>query len=148
MSTFDNVPYVRLIAGSAAADVNVGFLSHTSTTGATTLLTVPAGRTWVGIVAIAVAVAKDAAAATTGQVRAVIATAGTGVIPAAATILACEAKAGANVVAGLSGTQGSNSIAARVMVQAPAGNSVTLTLVSTVAGTAGVVDVSAIGENQ
>ena len=148
MATYDGVPFVRPIVGPADADINVGYLSHTSTTGATTLLTVPAGRTWAGTVTIVAAVAKDAAATTTAQARAVIATAGTGVVPAAGTILACEAKAGANAVGGVTGSQGGNSIAARVVVRAPVGNAVTLTLVSTVAGTAGVLDVSAIGENQ
>lgn len=140
--------FVQQTCVPASADVLVGYLSHTATTGAATLITVPAGRTWVGMIAIACAVDNAGANAVEGRARAVIATAGTGVVPAAGTLLAVEAKAGANVAAGTVGTQGSASVSVRVLVQAPAGNTVTLTLASTIAGTAGVCDVSAIGELQ
>lgn len=140
--------FTQITCVPAPADIIVGFLSHTASAGPSTLLTVPAGRTWIGTLAVAVAVDNAGANAVEGRARAVIATAGTGVVPAAGTIFACEAKAGANVLGGTVGSQGNNKLEVRAVVQAPAGNAVTLTLTSTIAGTAGVVDASAIGENQ
>lgn len=137
-----------LLGKPPAADVNAGHLSHTITTAATTLLTVPAGKTWIGEVVISAALSKAAAAAGDGSARGVIATAGTGVVPTAGTQLAIEAKAGANVATGTSGTSGNNSVRVKMTVVAPAGNAVTLTLASTVANaTEGRVDASAIGAN-
>jgi hypothetical protein len=132
----------------AASDINAGFLSHTATTAAATLLTVPAGKVWVGEVVISCALSKAAAASGEGVARGVIATAGANVTPPAGTRLACEAKAGANAATGVVGTQGNNSVRTKMIVVAPAGNAVTLTLASTITNaTAGVVDASAIGTN-
>lgn len=129
-----------------AANVLVGFLSFAATTGATTLLTVPAGRTWVGTIAATCAVGIAAASSTAGQARAAFATAGTGVTPAAGTVAACEAKAGANAATGTVGSNGSARLALPLTVVAPAGNSVTVTVATTQAGTSSVVDASASRE--
>jgi hypothetical protein len=128
-----------------AANVLNGFQTFTSTTGATTLLTVPAGRTWVGTIGAACVTAIAAASSTAGQARAVIASAGTGVTPAAGTLLAVEADAGANAA---TGTVGSNNAAHHSMpltLIAPVGNTVTLTVVTTQAGTTTRVDTFASG---
>ena len=133
-------------AGAAtAANVLAGFQSFTSTTAATTVVTIPAGRTWVGTVGVSCAVGIAAASATAGQARAVVTTAGTGVTPAAGTILAAEAKVGANSATGTVGGSGSQSASAAFTVIAPAGNSVTIQVASTNAGTASVVDCYATG---
>jgi hypothetical protein len=122
-----------------------GFQTFTATTGATTLLTVAAGRTWVGTVGAACAVGIAAASATAGQARAVFATAGTGVTPAAGTVLAVEAKAGANAATGTVGSNGARTATMPLTIIAPAGNSVTVTVATTQAGTASVVDAWASG---
>jgi hypothetical protein len=59
--------------------------------------------------------------------------------------MACEAKAGANALTGLVGTQGSNNQTMPLTVIAPAGNSVTVQATTTLAGTASVVDSWASG---
>lgn len=138
---------VQTIQGAPqTADIVVGTLSHTVTTGAAALLTVAAGRTWRGSVTVSVAISKAGAASGNGEAIGVIATAGAGVTPAAGTILTCRAYAGANVVAGTAGSQGNNGVTSEVVVVAPAGNSVTLTLATTINNaTDAAVDASAIG---
>lgn len=136
-----------LSAAPVAADVVVGHLAHTATTAAAAFLTVAAGETWRGTVAITCDVANIAGTGTTaGQALGVVAAAGTGVTPAAGTVLSCEARCGANAATGTSGTQGANSIAVQdFVVIAPVGNSVTLTGDTTIAGTNGRVSYSANG---
>ena len=134
------------MATPPAADVVVGHLAHTATTAAAAFLTVAAGETWRGTVSICCDVAIAAASSTAGQALGVVATAGTGVTPSAATVLTCEARCGANAATGTVGSQGANSVAIQDFVLiAPVGNSVTLTGDTTIAGTAGRVSYSANG---
>lgn len=135
-------------AAPSAANILVGTLSHTATTAAATLITVPQGRTWVGTVTLGCAIANPGGSSTAGQARGVIATAGTNVTPAAGTVLAREAKAGANVATGTVGSQAAVTGSIELVVVAPAGNAVTLTLASTVSAgsTVGVVDAAAAGQ--
>jgi len=128
-----------------AAEIVTGYQTFTATTGATTLLTVAAGETWVGEIGAACAVGIAAASATAGQARAVFATAGTGVTPAAGTVFAVEAKAGANSATGTVGSSGSRTASMPLTVIAPVGNSVTVTVATTQAGTASIVDAWASG---
>jgi len=138
-------PVPTTTSAPVAADIVNGFQTFAATTGATTLLTVAAGRTWVGSIGAACAVGIAAASTTAGQARAVFATAGTGVTPAAGTVLAIEAKAGANAATGVTGSQGSSAGSTPLTVIAPSGNAVTVTVATTQAGTASVVDAWASG---
>lgn len=146
--------FARLLTGAVPsatvtpANVLVGFQSFTATTAATTVLTVPAGRTWVGTLNISASVTNAAVNAVQGQARAVVTTAGAGVTPAAGTIAAVEARAGANAATGTVGTQGNAHINVNAVVVAPAGNAVQIQVTTTIAGTAGVVDISANGSLQ
>ena len=134
------------VAVPAAADMLSGHQAFVATVGATTVITVPAGRTWVGAVALACDVALAAAVVTTGRAFAQVTTAGTGVTPAAGTYLSCEARAGANAATGTVGSQESTSLVVPdFYVAAPAGNAVTLQMSATITGTDGRVSVSAIG---
>lgn len=145
----DGTATLNVASGTtAAANVLVGFQSFTATTAATTVLTVPAGRTWVGTVGVACSVANAAANATAGVSRAVVTTAGAGATPAAGTILAVEAKCGANAATGTVGSQNAVRQALTFTVVAPGGNAVTIQCATTVTGTAGVVDVTATGALQ
>lgn len=138
-------PVPTTSGAATAANVLNGFQTFTATTGATTLLTVPAGRTWVGKVGAGCSTTVAAAGLTAGQARAVIATAGAGVTPAAGTVFAVEANAAVNAA---TGTVGSSAQASQVMpltVVAPGGNSVTLTVVTTQGGTSSRVDAWASG---
>lgn len=128
-----------------AANILNGFQSFTVTTAATTLLTVPAGRTWVGEVGATCSVGVAAASVTAGQARVVFATAGAGVTPAAGTVGGCEALAGANAATGTVGSNGSARTRMPLTVIAPAGNAVTVTVATTQAGTASRVDAWASG---
>ena len=140
-----STPLPTTSGAATAANVLTGFQSFTSTTAATTVVTIPAGRTWVGTVGVSCAVSIAAASSTAGQARAVVTVAGTGVTPAAGTILAAEAKVGANAATGTVGGSESRSATSPFTVIAPAGNSVTIQVASTNAGTASVVDCWATG---
>lgn len=144
VSTTNPVP----TAGSAPVAANIlnGFQTFTATTGATTIITVPAGRTWVGTVGAGCSTAVAAASATAGQARAVLATAGTNVTPAAGTVMAVEANAGANAATGTVGQSNALRQSMPLVVIAPAGNSVTVTVVTTQAGTTSRVDAWASGQ--
>ncbi|MHB8511477.1 MAG: hypothetical protein ACYDCC_04800 [Actinomycetota bacterium] len=135
-------------AAPLAANILDGFLNHVATTAATTLITVPQGRTWIGYVSIQTAATNNASVTGIGNARGTVATAGSGVTPAAGTVLQAEALAGANAATGTVGTSGIASVTSRVVVIAPAGNSVTLTLASNINATQGTVNVSAVGELQ
>jgi hypothetical protein len=131
---------------TTAANILNGFQSFTSTTGATTLITVPAGREWAGEVGASCTAAEVGAGTAAAQARAVFAVAGTGVTPAAGTVFAVEARAGANVATGTVGSQAANANRMKLRVIAPVGNSVTITVASTNAGTNATVDAYASGE--
>lgn len=142
----DETPYALPVAEGvpAAADILVGHLAHTATTGATTFLTIAAGRTWVGEVGVVCDVSVAATNTAAGQALGVITTAGAGVTPAAGTVLSSEARAGANAATGTVGSQGAVAIRLPLTVVAPVGNAVTLALTSTIVGV-GRVAVSASG---
>ena len=109
------------VNGPRVADILSGQVTHTATTAAATVITIPAGRTWIGQIIVSCAVSNAAALATAGEARGTVSTAGTGVFPAAGTLFEVECLAGANAVAGLTGTQAANSgSAATVIVAAPA----------------------------
>jgi hypothetical protein len=138
---------VPVAAGKpATADIIVGQLSHTTTTGATTLLTIAAGKTWQGVITVCAAGSKAAATTGSGEVKATIATAGTNVTPAAGTVMIVRAQMGANAATGVTGTQGNSTVTMPITVNAPVGNSVTLTLQTDLtAVTVGTVDATASG---
>jgi len=138
-------PVPTTTSAPVAADVVNGYQQFSVTTGATTLLTVAAGETWTGHIGASCAVGIAAASATAGRARAEFATAGTGVTPAAGTVLAVEAKSGANAATGTVGSNGNNNASMPLTVIAPAGNSVTVTVATTQAGTASTVDAWASG---
>lgn len=132
-------------AGTPAGDILDGLTAFVATTGASTIITIPAGRTWVGVVAIAVAVQNAAANAATGQATAAISIFGAGSSPAAGIYIRCTALAGANVAAGLVGDSGNNSLSVPMVISAPPTNVVQLLATATITGSSGEVNVSAIG---
>lgn len=133
------------LANEAAANVLAGFNTFGASTGATTVIIIPAGRTWVGTISVNCSCVEAAAGAVQGQATAIITTAGAGVIPAAATYMRVTAFAGANAVGGLSGTSDSNMATLPMTVVAPVGNAVQLQAASSNSGTQAEVNVSAFG---
>lgn len=125
-----------------AANIVHGFQAFAATTGATTLLTIPAGKTGRVEIAIACSVGVAAAAAAAGQARGTVTIAGAGVTPPAGTLLECEALAGANAAGGTVGGSGANADSIEQDIVAPAGNSVTVQVASTQAGTTSRVSFS------
>lgn len=124
------------------AQVLDGEASVAATQVATTFLTVPAGRVWSGEIALQCAAQEAAAGVVAAQATGIIsvanATAPTG------TVLRCDALVGANAATGLTGSDGSASNASPLIVVA--GNQPALVqLATTVAGTAGEVNASAVG---
>lgn len=118
-----------------SGSVLCGTVAQTSTTSATTIVTVAAGKTWVGTISASVDVGEAAAGTAAGQSLVTITTAGTNVTPAAGTYLDCEARAGANAATGTVGSQGANFCTLPFTVIAPAGNTVTIQGASIQAGT-------------
>ena len=143
----DGTPYTLPITAAQplAADMLCGRQSFTATTAATTLVTIPAGRTWVGHVGASVAVSIAAASSTAGRASAELSTAGAGATPAAGVYLGVDALAGANAATGAVGTQAANYAAAPWTVVAPAGNAVTIQVATTCTGTTTRVDAHATG---
>lgn len=131
-----------------AANVLDGFRSDAATTAAATIITIPQGRVWIGYVSIVCAVEEDAAGAVAGQALGILSVSGAGAAPPAGNIVACEAKSGTNAATGTVGAQGNNSMTIRVVLIAPAGNSIALQAASTIAGSTGKVHFMAIGELQ
>lgn len=125
--------------------VLAGYQSFTATTAATTLVTIPAGKTWTGTVAVSAACAETAAATVVPNALGVISVAGAGATPAAGNYFGVQATSGANATTGTVGSGGSNFGSLPMIVVAPAGNAVTIQVTVTVAGTAGRVDASAFG---
>lgn len=109
--------------------------ANVQTSGTTTLITIPAGRTWVGTIGGAAATSNAGATAAAATASASITTAGAGVTPAAGSYLRVDAVVGANVAGGTVGDQDSTGVAGQpFQVTAPAGNSVTVQLVAAVSG--------------
>lgn len=128
------------------ANILAGFQTFGASGGPTTIITVPAGRTWVGTISASASTDEVAAGAIAGQALMVVTTAGAGVVPAAGTILACQALAGANAATGLSGTQGANTTGPiPFTIVAPAGNAVTVQATFTGTGTVSRGDVTCAG---
>lgn len=103
----------------AAADILAGTAVATNSVTPVTLITVPAGRVWKG--QVTVSIASTAAAI----VAATVDTAGTGVAPAAGTIV------GRVNIGGLTSGAFCDSQSFEVCVSAPSGNVVTLRLINT-----------------
>jgi len=143
----DDTPYTLPVISAApvAADILNGYLNFSSTTGATTLITVPAGRTWVGHIGASVACRLTAASTANGRATATFTTAGTGVTPAAGTVLVIDSMAGTNAATGTVGSQGGNFGRVPFTVIAPGGNSVTIAVAATATGSGATVDAYASG---
>lgn len=104
--------------------------------GSTTIITIPAGRTWIGAIGVT-ATAQNPPVTATGTLGVRISTVGAGVVPAASTpYVACDVALDATVTGALSGANGAdNASNPHLAVVAPAGNSVTLSLDISVTGT-------------
>jgi hypothetical protein len=129
----------------APADVLAGYQGFAATTAATTVITVPAGRTWVGTVTIQCAAAEVAAGLVAATATGIVSTAGVGVTPAAGTVLRCDALVAANAAGGTISADSASSVSQPLIVVAPAGNPVQVQAAATIAGTAGQVNVTASG---
>lgn len=132
-------------AAPVAANILNGRQAFTATTAATTLVTVPAGRTWVGRIGASVACTTGPTATTAGQASAVFSVAGAGATPTG-NQFAVDAMTAGNQATGGPGTANSNFGQALLTVIAPAGNTVTIQVTTTVTGTGGRIDAHASGE--
>jgi hypothetical protein len=130
------IPY-GLNGAPAGADLLNGFVSA-----AGTLLTIPAGATWVGnIVITAVTNVASGGSSASGTVS--VSTAGSGVLPTAGVQYQADTSAPASAASGV-GTEDRAVVGpAPLTVVAPAANAVTLTVASS--GTITKMDVHAVG---
>lgn len=104
-------------------------LAGVATTNGGTIITVPAGQTWMGTVTLSASVlVAVGGAAVSASAR--VSTAGTGVLPAAGDYLRLDLGAPAAGTA-LAGSSANNGVAGTMVVTAPSGNSVTLVLNTT-----------------
>lgn len=131
----------------ASGNILVGRQSFTSTTGATTLITITAGKTWVGVLNANVDCSEAAAGTVACKANATFTTVGANITPAAGTYFVCEATGGANAATGTVGSQGDNYCSTPFTAICASG-SCTIAVASTNAGTASLVEASAIGNMQ
>jgi hypothetical protein len=132
-------------AGLEASNILDGFQSVTATTAATTILTVPIGGIWVGTITIQCGVTVTGAVTTTGNAQCILSVSGAGATPAAGNYFQCNALAGANVVAGVTGTQGDVYLSSPFTIAAGGVAALLQSTVSITGATTGVSNVSAIG---
>lgn len=128
-----------------AANVLNGNQNIAATQAATTIITVPAGRTWVGTVGASCSVEEDAAGTVAGRARCIFSISGANATPAAGNVFAVEARAGANAVGGTVGGEAQNFGWMPLTVIAPAGNSVAVQVATSQSGTNTQVDAFASG---
>lgn len=122
-----------------------GFQTFATTTPATTVLTIPAGRIFSGTVAINCSCTNAGAATNAAQATGVVSISGTGAVPAAGNYWRCDALAGANVTAGTVGDDGNNNATfPNVVIQAGSANAL-IQLTTTNVGTNSQVSASAYG---
>lgn len=129
-----------------AANVLDGFQSVTATTGATTLVTVPAGRTWVGKIGASVSCHNAAAALAAGQAKAIFSVVGVGATPPAGNVFAVTAQTAANAATGAVGVDASADLQTDFTLIAPASGGVQIQVTTTISGTGGECDSFAIGQ--
>lgn len=144
----DGTPYTLPIQTGvvAAADILCGRIATTATTAATTLITIPAGRTWTGTIGASVALSIAAGTTAAGQATAQISVAGTGAAPTPGIYLGVDARVGAPLATSTAGAQSSNFASAPITAIAPAGNAITIQVATTNVGTSALVDVFALGK--
>lgn len=130
------------------ANILDGFRTVTATLGATTLITVPQGRTWSGYLSASVTCGNNAGTAVQADAVCQFSTAGTNVIPAAGAYTTVKAFAGANAAGGLVGNCAANSTSVPFAITAPAANTVIIQVTYTLAGDIGRIDAFAIGQLQ
>lgn len=119
-----------------AADVLDGGSGLQSGAGTTTIITVPAGRTWIGTVGVSIT-GQNPPVTATGTISAGIQTVGAGATPAAGTTyVGADVILDATVAGALQGANGFVTTQGPLTVIAPVGNSVN---VSVVVGTSGTV---------
>lgn len=129
-----------------AADILCGRIATTATTGATTLITIPAGRIWVGTIGASVALSIAAGTTAAGQATAQISVAGTDAAPTPGIYLGVDARVGAPLATSTAGAQSSNFGSASITAVAPAGNAITIQVATTNVGTSALVDTFALGK--
>jgi hypothetical protein len=127
----------NVVAINPGIPVSGDILSGNSTTNNGTIITIPAGRTWVGSINISGSVVIPAAQANAADARPNVTSQGTNVTPAAGTFLAkAICQVGANAAAGTVGGSSQNSLCVYpVYVQSPSSNSTSLQFSFTVTGT-------------
>lgn len=129
----------------AATDVLAGRVSLSASTAATTIITVPAGRTWSGQLWASASCEVTAAAAVAGRATAMLSVAGAGATPTAGVYLVVDARSGANAATGTAGSGAANFGSVALVIVAPAGNAVTVQVASTNAGSSSLVEAGASG---
>jgi hypothetical protein len=135
-------------AAVVAANVLDAYSQVTVTQAATTILTVPAGRTWVGQIGAACVCTNSAGTAAAAAARASFSIAGAGATPPAGNIFAVEARTGTPTAAAVDGMHLDNFGWVPLTVVAPAGNAVTIQLTTLNVGAYASVDAFAIGALQ
>lgn len=94
-----------------------------------TIITIPAGRTWIGnVVVSATAIVASGGAAVHANAR--VSVVGAGAQPPAGDYLRCDVSAPASIAAAI-GTGAANSVTGEMIVSAPDSNSVSLVLNAT-----------------
>lgn len=135
------------IGAPAIGNILAGRQTFSSTTAATTLVTITAGKTFVGTIGSSVDCNEAAAATVACQAKAIFTTVGAGTTPAAGTYFGCQATSGANAATGTVGSQGANFCSTPFIASCASGTC-TIAVTTTQAGTASLVEAFANGVMQ
>lgn len=136
------------IAVPVAANILDGNFDSTGAASGT-LITIPAGRTWIGYITTSVSAFVNANSSTGTNIFGYTTTAGAGATPSPSALIGkVQVLMAANSATGLTGTNETGSITVRVVAIAPVGNSITLVGNASFSATAGTVNICAVGELQ
>ena len=147
----DGTPYTMPVAlmstAPATQDILSGRKAFTVTTATpTTVITIPAGRTWTGQIGASVTCSVAAGSAISGQATAQIAVGGANSAPAPGIYLGVDTRVGTALATSVNGSQSANFASSSFIVAAPVGNSVNIEVTTVNSGTVALVDVFALGK--
>lgn len=130
------------------ANILSGFTTFAASGGPATVLTIPAGRIWVGTITLQCAVSEAAAGAVGGVATLTLAQAGNVGLPALGTIARCDAVSGANAAGGTTGSESTSTVQIPWTCQAGGGGPMVFNVTAVISGTAGQASCTVAGALQ
>ena len=140
------LPVASVSSAPLPSDILCGNQATLVTIPATTLITIPAGRTWSGQIGATVSCTVAAGSTTAGIAQVIFSVSGTNVNPATGSYFGIDAHTGASSATSVMGTQAANFGSSPFTISAPPENSVTLQITTTNSGSSSYVNSFALGK--